>query len=86
MGDFTKDELAKIKAKEAGWKRQGAINEQAQYDRMLKPIREAGATAVQGMEQGRMDQQGNAYKKGGKVKASWHGFEASTSGKNKHGF
>jgi len=26
------------------------------------------------------------YAKGGKVKASWHGFKAGASGKNKHGF
>jgi len=45
-----------------------------------------GEAAVRGMEEGRMDAMGNAYKKGGKVKASWHGFKASSSGKNKHGF
>jgi hypothetical protein len=45
-----------------------------------------GAAAVRGMEEGRMDAMGNAYKKGGKVKVGNHGFKASTTGKNKHGF
>jgi hypothetical protein len=41
---------------------------------------------MQGMEAGRMDQQGNTYKKGGKVKIGSHGFKTGTTGKNKHGF
>ena len=86
MGEFTKEELAKIKAKEAEWKRMGAANEQAQYDRMLKPIREAGEAAMKGMEEERMDAMGNAYKKGGKVKSDWHGFKGGSCGKNNHGF
>jgi hypothetical protein len=45
-----------------------------------------GAAAVRGMEEGRMDAMGNAYKKGGKVKVGSHGFKAGATGKNKHGF
>ena len=43
----------------------GKAAEKAQDDKVLKPIRDAGEAARQGMEQGRMDQMGNAYKKGG---------------------
>jgi hypothetical protein len=45
-----------------------------------------GDAARKGMEEGRMDAMGNAYKKGGKVKVGNHGFKAGTTGKNKHGF
>jgi hypothetical protein len=41
--------------------------EKKQDERLMKPIREAGETAIKGMEEGRMDAMGNAYKKGGKV-------------------
>jgi hypothetical protein len=41
--------------------------EKEQDDRLMKPIRDAGETAIKGMSEGRMDQMGNSYKKGGKV-------------------
>ena len=53
----------------------GKAAEKAQDDKVLKPIRDAGDAARQGMEQGRMDQMGNAYKKGGKVMEHKHNVE-----------
>lgn len=86
MGEFTKEELTKIKAKENEWKKMGAIAEKAQYDRMLKPLRDAGEAAMKGMEEERMTPMGDVYKKGGSVKSDWHGFKSGTCGKNNHGF
>ena len=44
--------------------------EKEQDEKLLKPIRERGEAAVKGMSEGRMDQMGNAYKKGGKVSSA----------------
>ena len=41
--------------------------EQAQDENLLKSIRDRGDAAKKGMEEGRMDAMGNAYKKGGKI-------------------
>ena len=55
--------------------RKGAAAEKAQDDRVLKPVREAGEAARKGMEEGRMDQMGNAYKKGGKIMEHKHNVD-----------
>ena len=86
MGEFTKEELTKIKAKEAEWKKMGDALVKAKDDELLEPIREAGKAAMRGMEEDRIDAMGNAYKKGGKVKSDWHGFKGGSCGKNNHGF
>jgi hypothetical protein len=50
--------------------KKGKKFEKEQDERLMKPIREAGEAAVKGMEEGRMDAMGNAYKKGGKVSSA----------------
>ena len=51
-------------------KRKADKKEKERDDAMLKPVRDAGEAARKGMEEGRMDAMGNAYKKGGKVRSS----------------
>jgi hypothetical protein len=68
----TPQEKQQRQAKEADWAAKGKAAEKAQDDAMLKPVRDAGAAAVKGMEEGRMDAMGNAYKKGGFVEHSQH--------------
>ena len=41
--------------------------EQRLVDKYKRENAESGAAAIRGMEEGRMDQMGNSYKKGGKV-------------------
>ena len=47
--------------------KKGKKFEKEQDERLMRPIREAGEAAVKGMEEGRMDAMGNAYKAGGHV-------------------
>jgi hypothetical protein len=58
------------KAREAANAAQANAKQKAAIDKKLKPIREGGEEAVQGMEEGRMDAMGNAYKKGGSVSSA----------------
>ena len=51
-------------------KAEAAKKEKAKDDEMLKPIREAGAAAVKGMEEGKMNPAGDTYKAGGSVKSA----------------
>jgi hypothetical protein len=57
--------------------RKGKEFEKKQDERIMKPVREAGETAVKGMTEGRMDAMGNAYKKGGKIMKHHHEHVAS---------
>jgi hypothetical protein len=63
-GGMTPEQQKKYYADNAA---KGKAAEKAQDDRVLKPVRDAGEAARKGMEEGRMDQMGNSYKKGGKV-------------------
>jgi hypothetical protein len=61
--------------------RKGKTAEKAQDDKVLKPVREAGEAARKGMEEGRMDAMGNAYKSGGSIRG--HGIEQRGKTKGK---
>jgi hypothetical protein len=60
-------ERTERKAREASNKAKADTKERERDTAMLKPIREAGEAAVKGMQEGRMDAMGNAYKAGGSV-------------------
>jgi hypothetical protein len=58
------------KTRENDNKRRADAKDKERDDAMLKPARDAGAAAVKGMEEGRMDAMGNAYRKGGSVSSA----------------
>jgi hypothetical protein len=61
---------AEQKAYHAANAAKGKEFEKKQDERLMKPIREAGETAVKGMEEGKMNPMGDTYKKGGKVSSA----------------
>ena len=58
------------KARESANQAKANAKQKAAIDEKLKPIREGGEEAVKGMTEGRMDAMGNAYRKGGYVRAA----------------
>ena len=66
----TAKERESRKAREEANKAQANAKQKAAIDKKLQPIREGGEEAVKGMEEGRMDAMGNAYKKGGSVSSA----------------
>ncbi len=58
------------KARESANQAKANAKQKAAIDEKLKPIREGGEEAVKGMSEGRMDAMGNAYRKGGYVRAA----------------
>ena len=58
------------KARESANQASANAKQKAAIDEKLKPIREGGEEAVKGMSEGRMDAMGNAYRKGGYVRAA----------------
>ena len=58
------------KARESANQAKANAKQKAAIDEKLKPIREGGEEAVKGMIEGRMDAMGNAYRKGGYVRAA----------------
>ena len=66
----TAKERESRKAREESNKAQANAKQKAAIDKKLQPIREGGEEAVKGMEEGRMDAMGNAYKKGGSVSSA----------------
>jgi hypothetical protein len=79
-GGMTPEQQKKYYADNAA---KGKAAEKAQDDRVLKPVRDAGEAARKGMEEGRMDQMGNAYKKGGKVEKESKSEERMEESKDK---
>lgn len=58
------------KARESSNREKANAKQKAAIDEKLSPIREGGEEAVKGMSEGRMDAMGNAYRKGGYVRAA----------------
>jgi len=71
MGDFTKEELAKIKAKEAKWKAEGDAKSAAKDAELVEKVKDKLGIGRPGSAPAETDTMGNVtgMKKGGSVKS-----------------
>lgn len=88
---LTSSSIAKMNGDEIGALKEMVedqkLAEKENYEAGIKSRADSGRAAVQGMEKGRMDTLGTAYKKGGKVSsASKRGDGCAIKGKTKGRF